>query len=369
MTKKSSTKGQYTILIIDDSEDDRDVYRRLLRDEPSIRAIRTAESGREGIAALETSPADCVMLDYRLPGEDGLEILEQLTEKDCHSPPIIVLTGQGSEEIAVAAMKRGASDYVVKDTISAVGLRRAVTNAIEKTELQRKIRIQQQEQELFLRTLIHDIRAPLRHIETFSKLLHEDLRAGDYDEVLEHDSAINESVGRIQDLIDTLAAYALSEGDIDFGPVDMKKVVDAALSNLAEMIAERDAVVNVESLPMVTGHAPQLVQLLQNLIGNGIKYCDADSPEVTVSASRTDQGVWQIQVKDNGIGIPPDHLAYVFQPFKRLWGRDVYEGTGLGLAICQKIVERHEGLIWCESTVGEGSRFLFTVGELTPSKA
>lgn len=363
--------ARHTVLIIDDSEDDRDVYMRLLRDEPTIEEIRTAETGREGIAAFEASPADCVLVDYRLPGEDGLTVLGKFRSLGFHDVPIIIMTGQGSEEIAVTAMKRGASDYVLKDTVSAIGLRRAVTNAIEKAALQRKIDVQQEEQKVFLRTLIHDARAPLRHISTFATLLEEDIVDQEYKEVLEHAQAIKLSTRRIQDLIDTLAAYALSEGDVDFDTVCMDEVVEGVLGNLSETIAERDAQVNVEPLPTVTGHAPQLVQLLQNLIGNGIKYCDADTPEVAVSARRNDQGSWQFTVQDNGIGIPEDRLAYVFEPFKRLWSKDSYEGTGLGLAICRKIVERHHGEIWCSSEKGVGSRFQFTLGEIptpTPSK-
>ncbi len=355
--------GRHRILIIDDSEDDRDVYLRLLRDEPTIKEIHTAETGREGIAAFKAAPADCILLDYRLPGEDGLSVLEDIKTLDAYGVPVIVLTGQGNEEIAVAAMKKGASDYVVKDTISAIGLRRAVTNAIEKADLQKRIVRQQEEQEVFLRTLIHDARAPLRHISTFTKLLDEDIRAGDHDEVLEHGEAISLSARRIQDLIDTLAAYALSEGDVAFERVSMDEVVEAALGSLTQVIADRDAHISHAPLPSVTGHRPQLIQLLQNLIGNGIKYCDADTPEVAMSASRNDRGVWQFQVQDNGIGIPEDRLAYVFEPFKRLWSRDSYEGTGLGLAICKKIVERHGGEIWCRSKPGEGSRFLFTLGD------
>jgi signal transduction histidine kinase len=357
----------HSVLIIDDSEDDRDVYLRFLRGEPTIDDIRTAETGLEGIAAFKASPADCVLLDYRLPGEDGLTVLDELKALDVDGVPILILTGEGSEEIAVTAMKRGAVDYVVKDMITAIGLRRAINNAIEKTELQRKIDKQQEEQTLFLRTLIHDARAPLRHISTFTKLLDEDIRAESYEDVLEHGEAISESAERIQDLIDTLAAYALSEGIVDFEEVAMDAVVKAALGNLAQVIADRDAVVHREPLPSVIGHAPQLIQLIQNLIGNGIKYCDASTPEVSLSATLNQDDVWQFQVQDNGIGIPEDRLAYVFEPFKRLWSQDTYEGTGLGLAICQKIVKRHGGRIWCTSEAGQGSRFLFTLGG--PSEA
>lgn len=365
MPKVVPVTGQYAVLIIDDSEDDRDVYLRLLRDLPSIGEIYCAETGDEGLVTLQKSTVDCILLDYRLPGEDGLALLEKITALKGEIVPIIVLTGQGSEKIAVATMKKGASDYVVKDTISAIGLRRVVTNAIEKAELRRRIGRQQEEQELFIRTLIHDARAPLRHIGTFTKLLDEDIRAGEYDEVLEHASALSESARRIQDLIDTLAAYALLEGDIDFEPVSMDDVAKMALANLAQVIADRGAEVDVAPLPMVTGHMPQLIRLLQNLIGNGIKYCDVDAPKMSISAQQHGDKLWRFQIEDNGIGIPSDRLAFVFQPFKRLWGQDAYEGTGLGLAICRKIVERHGGKIWCESVSEEGSRFFFTIGEVS----
>ncbi len=360
--------GRHSVLIIDDSEEDRNVYQRLLRDEVMLKEIRTVGTGRESVAAFKASTPDCVLLDYRLPGEDGLAVLEELRAIDS-ATPIIMLTGQGSEETAVASLKRGASDYVAKDTISNAGLRRTVVNAIEKMELQRKIDSQQQEQDLFLRTLIHDARAPLRHISTFTKLLDEDISAKNYDEVLEHSEAIAQSTKRIQNLIDTLAAYALSEGDIEFEPASMSEIVDAAISNLAQTIEDRGAQVSHALLPTVTGHAPQLVQLFQNLIGNGIKYCDADTPEVKISADRIEEGAWHFMVQDNGIGIAADRLTYVFEPFKRLWSQDTYEGTGLGLAICKKIVERHDGEIWCRSEKGKGSTFIFTVGDRLSSSA
>lgn len=273
-----------------------------------------------------------------------------------------MLTGQGSEDVAVAAMKVGASDYVIKDTISAVGLHRAINNAVDKTKLQQKFDSQQEEQELFLRTLLHDARAPLRHISTFSELLDADVKAGDHSNIVEYCSDLKIETKRIQGLLDTLAAYAFSESDVTFEPICMADVLQSVTANLSLRIAERQAVVRHDSLPSVRGHGPQLIQLLQNLVGNGIKYCDADQPVIEITASASDDNRHHVfKVQDNGIGIPTDRLAYVFQPFKRLWSQDVYEGTGLGLAICQKIVKRHGGRIWCESQTGQGSEFFFTL--------
>jgi len=145
----------------------------------------------------------------------------------------------------------------------------------------------------------------------------------------------------------------------------MNDVIRQVLKNLAHLIEARQAVIRHEPLPTIAGHAPQLIQLLQNLTGNGIKYCEADQPviEITVGASNED-GKQLIKVQDNGIGIPDDKLADVFHPFKRLWSQDTYEGTGLGLAICEKIVKRHGGRIWCKSQTGQGSTFFFTLRDV-----
>lgn len=354
-------EAKQTILIIDDSEDDRDVCERLLRNDPHISQILKAETGKQGIGLFETVHPDCVLLDFNLPGHDGLDVLRRIRALN-DSASVVMLTGEGSEDIAVAAMKAGASDYVVKDSLSTIGLRRAVTNAIDKTALQRKIASQQEEQRVFLRTLLHDARAPLRHISDFSQLITEDIEAGNYDEMPEYCGDLQIATKRIEDLLDTLASYALAETDVTFEPVDMNVVMKAVIANLSHRIEERQAVVRSDTLPIVKGHAPQMIQLLQNLVGNGIKYCKADKPaiEVTVNASDADD-VCRFKVQDNGIGIPADKLSCVFQPFKRLWSHDVYEGTGLGLAICQKIIKRHGGTIWCESEDGQGSAFFFTL--------
>jgi signal transduction histidine kinase len=111
---------------------------------------------------------------------------------------------------------------------------------------------------------------------------------------------------------------------------------------------------------MVLGDRVQLVQLMQNLVGNAIAYRCKRPPQVTIEALRRDDH-WELAVSDNGIGIAPEHYKRVFEIFKRLHGRSEIPGTGIGLAICRKIVERHGGRIWVESEIGRGSVFRFTI--------
>ena len=162
-------------------------------------------------------------------------------------------------------------------------------------------------------------------------------------------------------MVDTLHEYTKLEAHVEFEPVNLNLVVEDALSNLDQIISKMGAMVTHDDLPVVFGHAPLLTQLLQNLIGNGIKYCDVDTPMVHVSASPERDGFWRISVRDNGIGIDPEFHQQIFEPFKRLHGRGKFEGTGLGLATCKKIVNRHDGRIWCESNLDGGTTFNFSL--------
>jgi light-regulated signal transduction histidine kinase (bacteriophytochrome) len=113
-------------------------------------------------------------------------------------------------------------------------------------------------------------------------------------------------------------------------------------------------------MPTVKADAGQLARLFQNLISNGLKFCKDRTPRVHIGAVRED-GEWRFSVKDNGIGIEPQYADRVFVIFQRLHTRTEYEGTGIGLAVCKRIVDRHGGRIWFDSTPGEGTTFHFTI--------
>ena len=165
----------------------------------------------------------------------------------------------------------------------------------------------------------------------------------------------------MQTLIQDLLSYSriTSKGQ-SLQLTEAKVAYDTALENLRTSIEESHAVVSVGPLPTVLADAAQLAQLLQNLIGNAIKYGNAHGPEIHVAA-RLDGDHWVFSVQDNGIGIEPQYFGRIFQMFQRLHTRERYSGTGIGLAICRRIVERHGGKIWVESEPGQGSTFLFTI--------
>ncbi len=348
------------ILIIDDDEGDRKQIRRTIRQSGLNAECAETASIKEALAACEECEFDCAIVDYWLPGEDGLEGITALQQK-LPFMAIIMSTGHGDEIVAVEAMKRGAADYISKALVNAVSIRLAIGKALEKSVLLRKVRQQQNELESFARVLVHDLKSPVASIQTFAARIAERLQDGSPDKALQYAGYVIQTAERMSRLIGTLHQYTTADAKVAFDAVDMNQALNDAQANLQNLIQERGSVVTAEALPAVFGNAPQLIQLLQNLIGNGIKYCDQPVARIQLAASKQDENSWLISVADNGIGIPKAEQKTVFEPFVRASSAKKREGTGLGLATCKKIVERHGGTIRCESTPGAGATFFFTL--------
>jgi light-regulated signal transduction histidine kinase (bacteriophytochrome) len=167
---------------------------------------------------------------------------------------------------------------------------------------------------------------------------------------------------QMRDLLDDLVDYGHLDLEAERGSwFDSDDGLDQALENLGDPIKESGAEVTRESLPRVYGNPIRFHRLMQNLVGNALKYVAPDvSPRIHVRAVR-EGGFWRFSVSDNGIGIEPRHHDRIFEPFKRLHAKSQYYGTGLGLAICRKIVEGFGGVIEVSSVPGEGSIFSFTL--------
>jgi PAS domain S-box-containing protein len=217
------------------------------------------------------------------------------------------------------------------------------------------------ELEQFAYVASHDLQEPLRMVGSYVQLLSERYK-GRLDE--RADKYIGYAVDgatRMQALVQDLLAYSrVGRKGATFTVVDTRAVVDRAVTDLRLAIDQSGAVVSRDDLPPVRGDERQLAQLFQNLIGNAVKFCKGRAPRVHVgAAARGDE--WLFAVRDNGIGVAPEHGERIFAIFQRLHTRAEYPGTGIGLAICRKVVESHGGRIWVESRSGEGSAFYFTL--------
>jgi len=217
------------------------------------------------------------------------------------------------------------------------------------------------ELEQFAYVASHDLQEPLRMVSSYTQLLARRYKGrldADADDFIAY--AVDGAY-RMQRLINDLLAYSrVGTRGKEFEPTDCSAFFAQALANLKVTIEESGAVVDRGPLPTVMADKLQIGQLLQNLIGNAIKYHGDEPPRVHVSAEQKGNE-WVFSVRDNGIGIDPQFADRIFVIFQRLHNREKYPGTGIGLAICKKIVERHGGRIWLESQVGSGATFYFTI--------
>lgn len=269
----------------------------------------------------------------------------------------------GSWRVLQAWLKNLLQDRVVEGII--VNLRdvtqlKQAEEAVTKTadDLARS----NQELEQFAYAASHDLQEPLRKIASYTQLLQQRYK-GKFDaEADKFIGYIVDGAYRMQALIRDLLMYSRAgRGELTLEPTDLEAVLAQALSNLETALQTNHATVTHDPLPMVMASPSQMTQVLQNLIGNAIKYHGDAPPTVHVSALQK-SGVWQFSIKDNGIGIDPQYADRVFIIFQRLHTKKEYPGTGIGLAICKKMIERHGGQIWLESEgEGKGTAFKFTL--------
>ena len=228
-----------------------------------------------------------------------------------------------------------------------------------------ELRRSNEELERFAYVASHDLQEPLRTVSSYVQLL-----SRRYRDRLDADAMdfIDFAVGgarRMQQLIEDLLAFSrVGTRGAPLVPTRMQAVYENTLASLGAALDESNATVTADPLPTVVADASQLAQLLTNLLGNALKFRGGQPPRVHVGAQRAGR-MWTITVQDNGIGIEPDYFERIFVIFQRLHGPEEYPGTGVGLAICKKIVERHGGRIWVESTPAHGARFSFTLPAVT----
>jgi len=356
------------ILIVDDNDVDIQTYKRFLKKNSHQIAYRliVAYNGAQGLVAYQEHQVTCILLDYQLPDMTGLEFLDQLQAQGPLKAPVVMLTGQGNEVVAVQTMQKGAHDYLVKNNITASSLLRIISNSLEKFRVQQLVIAQQQalerknrELESFSYTVAHDLRQPLRGIHNYASELYELIKpqGGPIEQgYLEYIIHASQRMGH---MVDDLLTYAqLGEGSIEFDLIALSDLLPHVKADLTARITEKQAEIIISpELPTVYGNSTFLGQIFTNLLNNAMNYHRPDLPPViTVSAQKELNG-YIVQVSDNGVGIPPEAHEKVFNLFQRLHGGKQHPGSGIGLATVKKLMERLGGQVWLASTVGEGTTF------------
>lgn len=372
----------------------------------------SAESGEEALKKILKNDYSLIIMDVQMPGMDGFEVVEILAGSNrTKDIPVIFLSAVNKEKRFISkGYETGGVDYITKpvdpdllilkvksflklyeQTQELKNMRDLLSKEIEiRKEAQEnlELKVTERTQELvekneelefsnhelqqFAWVVSHDLKEPLRKIETFVKLIDERYLP-DNNTAKDYVKRTIRSAERMSNLINDLIDYSRLSSDVIPAPIDLNAILDEVLADLDYRIDEKKASIKIGKLPILTGVSSQLRQLFQNLVSNSLKFTrEGVAPVIEISAEtvpekdfdcqRDDSGRFaRITVTDNGIGFNEIYLDKIFKIFQSLNDRNAYEGTGIGLAIAKKIVEKHNGIITAKSSNGNGASFIIVL--------
>ena len=387
---------QTSLLLCDDMPEIREFLRTEVERHPDLRVVGEAATGVEAVEKAKELRPDLVVLDLGMPEMGGAEALSAIL---AHDPgvAIVILTGLEDHHLEVDLLAQGASAFIrkgvslseiiqtirkvtgtevqMRSELVRVGtlneqleerVRRRTAELEAKTEeLEAKTQELQAsvaELESFAYSVSHDLRAPLRAMDGFSRILLDELGSVIPQEKRRYLENIRKNAQGMQELVDGLLSFSrLGTTAISARVLDPSILVRQALSDLGATLNQTDVDVVVEDLPSCYADPVLLKQVYVNLISNALKFSDrVPGARVVVGAEKSGSEVAYF-VKDNGVGFDQRFVDQIFGVFQRLHRSEDYEGTGIGLALASRIITRHGGRIWAQGALGEGATFYFTL--------
>jgi signal transduction histidine kinase len=372
-----------TVLLIEDHPGDAQLIRATLTAAAGAAfAIEHVDRLTRGLERLRAGGIDVVLLDLALPDSAGLETFRRV-QAQAPAIPIIVLTDSDDESLAVTIVRDGAQDYLIKGLVDGGLVARAIRDAVERKHLEDRSRLlheslerrvaertgelaaANEELEAFTYSVSHDLRAPLRHIDGFVRLLEEhaqgrlDPKARHYLERI-HEGA--QQMGRLVD--DLLLLARIGRLAPEPHAVALQKLVGDVITDLAPEYSGRQIDWRVGELPEVECDPGLMRVVFTNLLSNAVKYTRPRARATVEIGSTMRHGERALFVKDNGVGFDMKYADKLFGVFQRLHGAGEFEGTGVGLATVRRIIRKHGGEISADAAPDRGATFFFTLSTL-----
>lgn len=349
------------ILLVEDNRGDVRLIEKKIGD-----GFRLEVVGRlsDALESLERTTFDAVILDLTLPDSEGVETLSRCVVT-APTTPVIVLTGHDDAELGAELMRQGAQDYVPKWQMSEVLLTRSIRHAVER----KKIHVQLVESNRLLHEFAHhaghDMKSPLTRIGGFIDLLEGELGESASEAARDYIGRVQTSVRSMNTLIDDLLEFArLGHVEIASEHVELQELVTEIVEEL--VATGEDTRVETHDLPIVRGDRGWLASLWRNLLENSVRYSGESGARIEIACESGEESLL-FSVRDHGIGVAPDQIDRIFEPFRKLNPSRV-SGHGLGLTLCRTIVERHGGRIRAESEgLGSGLTVHFSLPHEVPS--
>ncbi len=377
------------ILLIEDNPGDARLIKEFLGEVTnSTFELDAVDNLLDGLKHLDGK--DAILLDLALPDSAGINTFRKIRS---YAPaiPIVVLTGTDDDALALIAVQEGAQDYLVKGQVSSQLLGRSIRYAIERKRISEELetlykQIHQHSVELehivaertqlletankelesFSYSVSHDLRAPLRAMDGFSRILLEEHSEDLSPDAKRYLQLVRSNAQQMSDLIDKLLAFSrLGRQPLNKQSVIPTDIVNNVLEELKDEQADRQIDIVIGNLPACEADPTLLKQVFVNLISNALKFTrKKEAARIEIGSlqgsQQRDRGVVYF-VKDNGAGFDMQYAHKLFGVFQRLHSADEYEGTGVGLANVQRIINRHGGRIWAEGEVDKGTTFYFTI--------
>ena len=386
--------------------------------------VATAANGEDALKKLTENRFDIAFMDIKIPGMNGVELLGRV-RKAYPDVSVIMMTGYATVENAVEAVKLGAYDFLRKP-YDIEEIKVSINRLLEKKKLEEECKLWEEalrntldelekkveertaelskanlllkqeiterrqaeeeirklneelEQRVFQRTaelesanselesfsysVSHDLRAPLRAISGFSKILFEDSADKLDDEGKRLLNIIQGNTEKMENIIDDLLALSrIGRKDVELSDIDMYELAKAVFDEVKAVNPERKLQFNIKPLPPAHGDPGMIRQVFFNLLSNAIKFTKPKEVPVVEVGGSADGSKNMYYVKDNGVGFDMQYANQLFGAFQRLHSDEEFEGTGIGLAIVKRIVNRHDGKIWAEGKENEGATFYFTI--------